>query len=298
MMMGGLLRGTLLVALVAVPSVGEKLVWGVNDGDEWYTRSCQKLELTKCKETYELCIREVPAGDGYSEAVCDCADEYYGVCSRQAGCASSLMTQCIDEMYRWQCPDSSICGSNCVDQGNTHIPPGSHVLPVNNFGQNALRFSVCFQTFNARSLNRYGMVVMEYCQPHDFHLCPYWVPPQTFTAIAIQHNASYLKMEFCVIAEGENGEADHYSCLEDPAPREYYGTETHWPSAIDVEFATAPYCGDDLDCPGSFCDKIHYPPVCAPHSKRQFRGPAKDFMVPPRGHPAEDNAKFPGPGFY
>ena len=203
MMMGGLLRGTLLVALVAVPSVGEKLVWGVNDGDEWYTRSCQKLELTKCKETYELCIREVPAGDGYSEAVCDCADEYYGVCSRQAGCASSLMTQCIDEMYRWQCPDSSICGSNCVDQGNTHIPPGSHVLPVNNFGQNALRFSVCFQTFNTRSLNRYGMVVMEYCQPHDFHLCPYWVPPQTFTAIAIQHNASYLKMEFCVIAEGE-----------------------------------------------------------------------------------------------
>lgn len=286
-------RGVALALVLVAPCVG-KLTWGVDDGDEWYTRSCNKVELTICKEEYDLCIREVPVGDGYSEAVCDCADEYYGVCSRRAGCASSLMTQCIDEMYRWKCADSSICGSNCVDQGNEQIPPGSHVLPVNNFGQNALRFSVCFRSFNERSLNRYGMVVMEQCQAHDFHLCPYWVPPQTFTAIAIQRNATYLKMEFCVI-----GDDDYYSCLDDPAPREYFGTETHWPSAIDVEFQTAPYCADDLDCPGSFCDKIHYPAVCAPHDKKQFTGPAKEFMIPPRGIASQDQAQYPATGqFY
>ena len=268
--------------------------WGVRDGDEWYTRTCSKFELKQCRIEYEDCIREVPAGEGYSEAVCECADEYYGVCSREVGCATSLMTECIDEMARWECPDSSTCGSNCVDQGNTQIPEGSHILPVNNFGQNALRFSVCSRSFNGRSLNRYGMVVMERCQPDDFHICPYWVPPQTFTAIAIQHNATYLKMEFCVIAEGgKYGEDDHYSCLADPAPREYYGTETHWPQAIDVEFATAPYCESDLDCPGSFCDKLHYPPVRAPHLSEDFSGPAKDFMTPPRGKPHEDMTQFP-----
>ena len=105
-------RGVALALVLVAPCVG-KLTWGVDDGDEWYTRSCNKVELTICKEDYDLCIREVPVGDGYSEAVCDCADEYYGVCSRRAGCASSLMTQCIDEMYRWKCADSSICGSNC-----------------------------------------------------------------------------------------------------------------------------------------------------------------------------------------
>lgn len=285
-------RGIAITCLASVAG-SEKLTWGVDDGDEWFTRTCQKAELKKCKNDYEACVRAIPAGVGYDGAMCECADEYYGVCSRQTGCASSLMTQCIDEMFRWSCPDSSICGSNCVDQGNAQIPDGSHVLPVNNFGPNALRFSVCFQTLNARSLNRYGVVSMNRCQDRDFHICPYWVPPETFTAIAIQHNASYLKMEFCVIAEGGGIGDDHYSCLADPAPREYYGTKTHWPQAIDVEFATAPYCGTDADCPGSFCDKIHYPPVCAPHSKEQVKGPAADYMTPPRGQPHEDNAQFP-----
>ena len=234
--------------------------WGVRDGDEWFTRHCRKDELRECKRAYEVCVRAAPAGEGYSEAVCECSDEYYGVCSRRAGCASALMTQCVDEMAKWKCESSvrggaatrlrdavfsvrcvgrawsserpvrsagrrrgvaatrrlrlsarqprrrrdslvalhravpaQVCGSNCVDQGNGVIPPGSHIVPVNNFGANALRFSVCFRTLNARSLNRFGMVVQERCQPHDFHLCPYWVPPTTFTAIALPRNASYRR---------------------------------------------------------------------------------------------------------
>ena len=30
---------------------GEPGVWGVHDGDEWFTRHCRKRELEKCKET-------------------------------------------------------------------------------------------------------------------------------------------------------------------------------------------------------------------------------------------------------
>ena len=48
-------------------------------------------------------------------------------------------------------------------------------------------------------------------------------------------------MEFCVVDDsGSYGDEAYYHCLADPAPREYFGTETHWPSAVDVEFAKAP----------------------------------------------------------
>ena len=100
-------------------------------------------------------------------------------------------------------------------------------------------------------------------------------------------------MEFCVVDDGPYGDEAYYHCLADPAPREYYGTPTHWPQAVDVEFATAPYCATDRECPGSFCDKIHYPPVCAPHSADQHVGPPRDFNTPPRGEPHEDRAQFP-----
>ena len=245
---------------------GEPGVWGVNDGDEWFTRHCRKRELEKCKETYERCARDAPAAEGYSQHMCTCADEYYGVCARKSGCSSILMKQCVHEMDKWGGCDSSVCGSNCVNRGEGAIPPDAHVLPVNNFGANALRFSVCFRRLNERSLNRFGMVVSERCAENDFHLCPYWIPPETFTAIAIAHNASYLKMEFCVVNdEGAYGDEAYYNCLTDPAPREYYGTETHWPTTVDVEFTRAPYCGSDLDCPGSSCDTSQRPPICAPH---------------------------------
>ena len=62
---------------------GEPGVWGVHDGDEWFTRHCRKRELEKCKETYERCARDAPAGEGYAAHMCTCADEYYiyGVCA-------------------------------------------------------------------------------------------------------------------------------------------------------------------------------------------------------------------------
>ena len=89
---------------------GEPGVWGVHDGDEWFTRHCRKRELEKCKETYERCARDAPAGEGYAAHMCTCADEYYGVCARKSGCSSILMKQCVDEMDKWGGCDSSVCG--------------------------------------------------------------------------------------------------------------------------------------------------------------------------------------------
>lgn len=217
------------------------------------TQTCRQRDLDDCKLEYEQCkLVSGPAGDGYDELMCGCSDQYYGVCARRAGCASTLMTECIDTLAEWGCPDD-VCGSNCA-AGNA-----VHVLPVNNYGPNYLRFSVCYRQHNARSLDSYSMVVMERCS--DFHVCPYWVPPTTFTSLAIDRNASMLRMEYCVYASD-----DHYRCLHDPSPREYYGTALHFPPSIDVDVATAPFCATDDDCPGSFCDTRRQPPICSPNS--------------------------------
>ncbi|KAJ1460576.1 hypothetical protein M885DRAFT_612617 [Pelagophyceae sp. CCMP2097] len=250
------------------------------------TRSCDKDALRVCRAAYERClVYSGPAGEGYKQIKCDCADEYFGACGRRAGCASALLRQCIDALDESDCEDSSVCGSNCVGNGNAQIGPDAIVIPVNNFGPNALRFSVCARRENARSLERYSTVVMERCEGPGldgrvlFHECPYWVPPHTFTALAFESNASYLKMEYCVIAADVQGqETGHFRCLEDPRPVEYYGTALHWPSSIDVQFASAPYCQSDEDCSGTFCDRIHSPPLCSPKTQVQFDGPAETFM--------------------
>lgn len=248
--------------------------------DDTAPRTCNRAAMLECKSEYEVCTHlGGPAGEGYSELVCACSDEYYGACARRAGCASSLMTQCIAHTNQWGCDDASVCGSNCVGAGDEEIPTDARILPVNNYGHNTLKFSVCSRRHNQRALDRFGMVVMEFCQGDLFHECPYWIAPRTFTAIAIPQNASYIKIDFCVVeTDGPDGEVTSHKCLDHPRPVEYHGTPTHWPSSIDVEFETAPYCQDSSDCPGSFCDTLRYPPLCSPKVLDQFQGPAIDFL--------------------
>ena len=43
----------------------------------------------------------------------------------------------------------------------------------------------------------------------------------------------------------------------------------------DVEVRSRPahalrYCASDRDCPGSVCDTVQYPPICAPHAADSF----------------------------
>lgn len=79
-----------------------------------------------------------PADD--PPTACMCAAEFYGMCLREAGCASeyvsitptthhdadfvgsphSRMVECVEEHMKQDCADLSVCGSNCVGSGNSY----------------------------------------------------------------------------------------------------------------------------------------------------------------------------------
>jgi len=41
--------------------------------------------------------------------------------------------------------------------------------------------------------------------PHEaFKICPYWIPPSTFTAVVIASNASYVRVEYANYVATEN----------------------------------------------------------------------------------------------
>lgn len=126
--------------------------------DELSPPACSRQELVHCQQEYERCkLESGPAGPGYTQLACACSDQYYGVCVRRAGCASVLMTDCIDTLTQGRCADPSVCGVNCVTPGLIDKDE-AHLLPVNNYGSNYLRFSVCTRRHNKRSLNKYSMV--------------------------------------------------------------------------------------------------------------------------------------------
>lgn len=212
---------------------------------------CNQKELARCRNDYEKCkLESGPVGQGYDELACACSDQFYAGCVRQSGCAAEFMTECIETLRKWSCPSLSVCGSSCVRDDEESV----HVLPVNNYGDNHLRFSVCGQRRDR--LDSCSMVVRDHC---TFDTCPYWIPPRTFTAVALGANTSMLRMEYCVYDNGDN-----YHCLENPRPREFYGTALLFPPSIDVGLNVAPFCESDRDCPGSFCDLSRQPPICSP----------------------------------
>mmetsp|Transcript_31926 Transcript_31926/g.73762 ORF Transcript_31926/g.73762 Transcript_31926/m.73762 type:complete len:292 (+) Transcript_31926:220-1095(+) len=281
-------RGRTLALLVAAVAVSSA------------ERTCNTRAEQKCIQEYEECRQTGLAESSVTE--CECATELYGLCLRKAGCAADRMTECVSRLMGENCEDMSVCGSNCVGQGDHLIDMDTaRVLPVNNFGENYLQFSVCHQGPNSHRLSKFSQVSMERCDESSFHVCPYWIPPNTFTALAISANASYIRMERCVYVDynedaptpspTESGTADDSSgddnfvaeCLKEPKPVEYYGTRTLWPSFIDVEYAGAMYCESDEQCRGSYCDTNHVPPKCAPKATKHFdvgENAGRDYLDP------------------
>lgn len=250
------------------------------EGDEYPDltggRKCSNHKATRCLKEYEDCLLfSGPAQ--WQPKLCECQEQYYGVCLRGAGCAADKMLECIEMQIESACDDMSICGSNCGRHENNFVRDSQVVLPVNNFGKNFLRFSVCERSYNARSLSRHSAVRMERCDESTFRECPFWIPPGTYTALAISSNTSYIKMEYCNLNEAD----DHWGCLTEPRPKEYYGTRIHWPSTIDVDFTDATFCKGDADCPGSSCDTVQQPPTCSPRVRRQFEEAASSFFSEP-----------------
>mmetsp|Transcript_44040 Transcript_44040/g.71905 ORF Transcript_44040/g.71905 Transcript_44040/m.71905 type:complete len:322 (-) Transcript_44040:742-1707(-) len=236
----------------------------------YYT--CDETAAEQCYEDYGYCLRTTgPAAD--VPTACACAQALYGVCLRAAGCAADSMMACLNELIELDCDDITVCGNNCASDGL--ITEDEIVLPVNNFGSNYLRFTLCDKGIDQHQRSAFGRVAPDACwDAADRTACPYWVPPRTFTALAVPPNTTNLRLQYCVLGAGTGGST---KCLEDPAPETYYGTAQHWPGALTTAPAPSFYCADDEDCPGSVCDTQQSPPFCAEKRAHHFTGSASNY---------------------
>jgi len=115
-------------------------------------------------------------------------------------------------------------------------------------------------------------------QEESFKICPYWIPPSTFTALAIPANTTYIRLEYAnyfQLSEFSGYTVNDTdivaSVLQNPLPIEYYGTKQLWPPSIDVEYSDSNFCSNDYDCPGSTCNKRLVPNKCALKSQKHVK---------------------------
>ena len=122
--------------------------------DEGAPRECDMAQHAACLAEHEACL----LFDGHAAdkpSACACATQLYGVCLRAAGCAAAAMPECVARLLAQECGDMSVCGSNCYT--DDELLPGAgddaaRVLPVNNFGADYLRFSVCDKSYVEEAL--------------------------------------------------------------------------------------------------------------------------------------------------
>jgi hypothetical protein len=62
------------------------------------------------------------------------------------------------------CADASVCGADCVDNGNGLDLSAARVLPVNNYAANFLRLSVCDAGVDREAFRQFGLVRMRRCK--------------------------------------------------------------------------------------------------------------------------------------
>ena len=240
---------------------------------------CNPEKYAKCQEQYLKCkLFNGPALDK-ELTLCKCAKLYYGICLREAGCASDKMQMCVKENMEFGCEDISICGNNCAQStSDGALSEDAIILPVNNFGANYLKFGYCNTTaLDLDYLAKYSTIRVTKCVEGAFTYCNYWIPPKTYTALAIPSNAVFLQMWRCNYHLNDTGV--YHNCPD--SWYEFYGQPKRWPSTIDIEFSDAPQCYSDDDCVGSYCDFQQRPSICSPKVKEQMLGPASQFLDPP-----------------
>ncbi|CAM9432366.1 unnamed protein product, partial [Heterosigma akashiwo] len=72
------------------------------------------------------------------------------------GCAADSMMACLNELIELDCDDITVCGNNCASDGL--ITEDEIVLPVNNFGSNYLRFTLCDKGIDQHQRSAFGRV--------------------------------------------------------------------------------------------------------------------------------------------
>ena len=137
--------------------------WSIDNAvNENKPRSCDAADELACEQDYMRCLLyEGPANDRV--AACYCAGQFYGKCLRAAGCAAKQYQNCWKEHQMQDCDDMTVCGSNCVGDGNGLDLSDTRILPINNFARNFLRFSVCDLGVDEDVLERFEVVRMKRC---------------------------------------------------------------------------------------------------------------------------------------
>mmetsp|Transcript_33737 Transcript_33737/g.56718 ORF Transcript_33737/g.56718 Transcript_33737/m.56718 type:complete len:346 (-) Transcript_33737:117-1154(-) len=273
--------------------------WSVDKAvNERSPRTCDPAAEFICEQEYMSCqLYAAPAND--PESRCVCAGQFYGICLREAGCAAHRFTDCVQEHMGNDCSDMSVCGSNCVGAtGNDLDLSSARILPVNNYAKNFLRFSTCPLGLDQETFASFGVARMRRCRDagpgvpleEEFKICPYWVPPSVFTALAIPADSAYVRMEYAnyvdssaVSGGGAEGNATRSGApfianvLKTPGAVEIYGTKQLWPSTIDVGFEETNFCTSNSECPGSYCNMRPVPHKCAPKTAKHHAGSGYGF---------------------
>eukprot|EP01041_Mallomonas_annulata_P008289 gene8289-17050_t len=236
-----------------------------------YPDGCDTSAATQCEKDFYYCrLYTGPADD--APTMCRCGKDFYGACLRKAGCMLHLETvsqpyilylrQCVNFIMKYDCPDTLVCSINCASETNIDRTI-SKIVPFNNYGPYYLRLRLCNHTVHPEKLKRYGIVYPATCSTMDeFQICSRWIPPNTFTPVALPINTTYMLVDYCEVRK----DGTQFCHITEPSPTRLYGNKISFPSTFDVPKSAFSICKSDDDCLGSFCDKSARPHTCSPKS--------------------------------
>ena len=253
-----------------------------------YPPGCDTRKAQVCEDQLLKCrLFSGPANDPASN--CACGRSYYGQCLRDAGCEFAhevgALTQhqiytktCVDLIVKYSCPDVLICAVNCASDYQIKRNE-SQIIPFNNYGKYYLRIRICQRKINKPRFNQYEMVQMGYCTNiTEFTTCARYVPPFTYTPVAIPIDTTYIDVDYCTpIGDGT------FYCFEEGefAPVRIFGNEVIWPISFDVPQTNVSVCSTDSDCLGSVCNFHFNPHVCQPKTIKHITNSGAYYLTNP-----------------
>jgi hypothetical protein len=260
---------------------------------------CDKVKAQKCEQDLLECrLFSGPADD--PATMCRCGENFYGECLRLAGCETHqevgplrqlYMKKCVNHIYQYDCnpPDPLMCAVNCASNGTINTDE-SMIMIFNNYGEYYLRIRICTSVVHPGKLDVYSFVDSPVCNNNndnvddDFLVCGRWIPPQTFTPVAVPKATTYIEIDDCEVSP--NGEQH---CFTDRVPVRIYGNEQLFPTTYEVPKSDVSVCQADAvktgyvtpqddACLGSFCENKLRPSTCAPKLKRHYQQSGRNYF--------------------
>lgn len=250
-----------------------------------YPPGCDTDAAAQCEYEFTTCrLFSGPVND--PDTLCSCGADFYGNCLRRAGCEIAVevaelgnnevyMRKCVNHIRRYDCPEIMTCAVNCATE-TTVDRNISKIIPFNNYGPYYLRVRVCKETINTQRAERYSLIQIGTCEElSDFEICNRWIPPMSFTPVALPQDAKYVEVDLCEI------EADgSYNCHTEWDPQRIFGNSYIFPSSFDIDQSNSSICRSDADCLGTFCDDHFRPPICSPKTMIHVDGTGANYFFP------------------